>query len=207
MSARVPVNPSPVAWAGNNPGIYLRDTPDGPWTSLGLYFDITWSPKGRGHVMVLLAEPDTAAGLPDVNNVCITDNQPMCEYLLEGFMRKFPSFLGKVGLDGMSWHDMDSVHVDDRLPGAHVTTMRAGDVEAVMRLEDLGTPFGVECTTENSATKAHEMYAVFMEARGASMSVNGQALRGRVTDRQFFGKTMSTAFLAISEIWVEPGAR
>ena len=207
MSARVPVNPGTVEWAGNNPGIYLRDTPDGPWTALGLYFDITWSPRGRGHVMVLLGEPDTAAGLPEVNNVCITDNRPMCEYLLDRFMRKFPSFLGKIGLDGMSWHDLDDVRVDDQMPGSQVTTVRSGDIEAIMSLQQLGQPFGVECTAENSATGEHEMYAVFMEAGDASMSVNGQALRGRVTERQFFGRTMSTAFLAISEIWVATDAR
>jgi hypothetical protein len=34
--------------------------------------------------------------------------------------------------------------------------------------------------------------------------INGTALPGKVMDRQFFGQTMSTAFLALSETWVNP---
>jgi hypothetical protein len=57
---------------------------------------------------------------------------------------------------------------------------------------------------ENSATKAHEMYSVFLEAKSAAVSVNGTQLPGSVQSRQFFGRTMSTAFLAFSETWVTP---
>ena len=103
--------------------------------------------------------------------------------------------------------------VEDRLQAAiqgiveqtvGVGNVRA-NVTAEMDLRDLGEPFGVETTTENSATKAHEMYAVFFEAKDAALRINSNDLPGRVTDRQFFGRTMSTAFLALSEIWVRPG--
>lgn len=204
MSQRIPVNPGLVEWAGNNPGIYLRETPDGPWTGLGLYFDIVYSPKGRGHIMIVLDEPDTAAGFPQANNVCITSNRDLTHYMVDTFISKIPSFLGKVGLQGMSWHDMQSVRTEDKVPKRHSTILTADGVEAEMALETLAEPFAVETKTEHSATKQHEMYAVFLEAKDASMRVNDKPLTGRVTDRQFFGKTMSTAFLALSEIWVKP---
>ena len=69
---------------------------------------------------------------------------------------------------------------------------------------DMGTPLPVEVTKENSATKAHEMYSVFLEARSAEVRINGTPLPGQVAERQFFGRTMSTAFLAFSETWVTP---
>ena len=69
-----------------------------------------------------------------------------------------------------------------------------------------GAPIPVEVTRENSATKAHEMYSVFLEAKAASIVVNGSPLPGSVQNRQFFGRSMSTAFLAFSETWVTPAS-
>ncbi len=68
----------------------------------------------------------------------------------------------------------------------------------------IGRPFAVEVGPENAPTGAHDMYNLFFEARDASITVNGEALAGRVVDRLFFGRTMSTAFLALSETWVTP---
>ena len=48
------------------------------------------------------------------------------------------------------------------------------------------------------------MYSVFLEAGNAEVLVNGTSLNGVVANRQFFGRTMSTAFLAFSETWVTP---
>jgi len=76
-----------------------------------------------------------------------------------------------------------------------------------MRWSDMGDPLPVEVTAENSATKEHEMYSVFLEAKSAAITVNGSPLRGTVQSRQFFGRTMSTAFLAFSETWVTPASQ
>ena len=73
-----------------------------------------------------------------------------------------------------------------------------------MKWENLGEPFAVEVGPEDSATKEHDMFSVFLEAGDASIAVNGKKFSGQVVDRQFFGKTMSTAFLAFAEIWIEP---
>ena len=77
-----------------------------------------------------------------------------------------------------------------------------------MKLEliwrEMGEPLPVEVTAENSATKLHEMYSVFLEAKEAQVIVNGTPLSGRVAKRQFFGREMSTAFLAFSETWIIP---
>ncbi len=204
MNTRIPVNPGTVEWSGENPGIYLRDTADGPWTGLGIFFRVVLSPHGRGHTMIVLDEPDAAAGFPDAANICITDNKRMTKYLIEGFMSRFPSFKGKAALTGMSWHTLLSVRTEGDLEKQYSEIVTADGIEAVMTWKDMGEPFPVEVTPETSATRAHDMYSVFFEAKDASISVNGTPLRGRVSDRQFFGKTMSTAFLALSETWVTP---
>ena len=56
-----------VEWSGENPGISLKDNPDGPWTNLASFFRVVLSPYGRGHALVLLQSPGEAnppAGKP-----------------------------------------------------------------------------------------------------------------------------------------------
>lgn len=201
---KTPIHPGTVCWAGENPGIYLKDDPTGDWSALGVFFRIVLSPHGRGHTMIVLDQPDSNTGFPESNNLCITDNRDMTKYLIEEFMGKFPSFQGKSGLEGMTYLELDHVFSDGNLKDTYREVVRSGNVEAEMKWENLGEPFVVEVGPQDSATKQHDMDSVFLEASDASISVNGEKFSGGVVDRQFFGKTMSTAFIALAEIWVEP---
>ena len=84
------------------------------------------------------------------------------------------------------------------------TMVSGDDLEVTMTWSLLQEPFAAEVAAEASATGEHEMYSVFIESKNASISVNGRNLSGSVTTRQFFGKEMSTAFMAISETWLIP---
>ena len=141
----------------------------------------------------------------DETNFIITDNPQMMRWIVDGWVTKMPTFIGKAGLQHMSWLHLDSVH---KTPGDLKTeyreTLRGSGVTLDMIWQDMGPPLPVEVTVENSATKAHEMYSVFLEAKSAQIVVNGTPLPGSVQNRQFFGRTMSTAFLAFSETWVTP---
>ena len=53
-----------VEWSGENPGISLKDNPDGPWTNLASFFRVVLSPYGRGHALVLLQSPATPIRQP-----------------------------------------------------------------------------------------------------------------------------------------------
>jgi hypothetical protein len=163
------------------------------------------SPYGRGNAAIVLGAPDVAKGWPDETNFIITDNQRMMRWIVDGWVSKMPTFIGKAGLQHMSWLNLDSVH---KTPGDLKTeyreTLRGSGVTLEMIWQDMGSPIPVELTVENSATKEHEMYSVFLEAKSAIVKVNGTSLPGNVQSRQFFGRTMSTAFLAFSETWVTP---
>ena len=154
--------------------------------------------------MIVLDEPDSDTGFPDSNNLCITDNREMTKYLIQEFMSKFPSFQGKKGLEAMAYLELDKVFSDGDMKDSYREVVGSEGVEAEMKWEKLGQPFAVEVGPQDSATKMHDMDSVFLEAGDASISVNGRKFPGSVTDRQFFGKTMSTAFIALSEIWMEP---
>ena len=39
-----------VEWSGENPGISLKDQPEGSFVNLASFFRVVLSPHGRGHV-------------------------------------------------------------------------------------------------------------------------------------------------------------
>ena len=204
---RVAINPGRVDWSGENPGIYLKTDPAGEtYDTLALFFRVVLSPHGRGHAALVLGAPDAAEGWPAAPNLIMTDNQRMMRWIVDGWVARMPTFAGKAGLGAMAWLDCDAV---ERRPGDLKTryseTLRGSDVTVEMIWKDMGPPLPVEVTPETSATKAHEMYSVFLEAREAEIRINGTALAGQVAERRFFGRPMSTAFLAFSETWVTPG--
>ena len=202
---RISVNPGRVDWSGENPGIYLKTDAQGDYTALALFFRVVLSPHGRGHAAIVLSAPDSPKGWPEVANFIMTDNQQMMRWIVDGWVRKMPTFVGKTGLEAMTWLDCDAV---EKRPGdlksRYSETLRGSGVTVEMVWRDMGAPIPVEVTAENSATKEHEMYSVFLEAAQADILINGTALPGQVGERQFFGRPMSTAFLAFSETWVTP---
>lgn len=202
---RIPVNPGSIEWSGENPGIYLKSETSDNYSTLALFFRIVLSPHGRGIGAIILGEPEADDGFPNVPNLCITNNRSMMEYLIEGFVSKFPTFVGKLGLKGMSWHDVVTASRNNKtLPYSYSEELFSESVRIQLIWKHLQTPMAVEVGPDSSATKLHDMYAVFLEAGDAAISINDKKLNGNVADRQFFGKKMSTAFLAFSETWVTP---
>lgn len=202
---RTSINPGKVEWSGENPGIYLKEKLDGDYTTLGLFFRVVLSPYGNGTGAIILGDPDTSSGWPHVPNFIISDNQRLFAWLIEGWVRKMPTFIGRVGLETMTWIDLlGSTKYPTDLQSKYTETLIGKDIEVQMIWKKLGSPIPVELTKANSVTMAHEMYAVFLEAQEAEIIVNNTPLKGTVVSRQFFGKTMSTAFLALSETWVSP---
>lgn len=203
---RVSINPGRVEWSGENPGIYLKPRADSAsYSTLALFFRVVLSPFGRGHAAIVLGAPDAAKGWPETPNLLMTDNQRLMRWIVDGWVTKMPTFVGKAGLQAMSWLDCESV---EKRPGdlkaRYSETLRGSGVTVEMVWRDMGSPLPVEVTKENSATGEHEMVSLFLEARDAQVIVNGTPLAGSVAQRQFFGRTMSTAFLAFSETWITP---
>ena len=202
---RTAVNPGTVEWSGENPGIYLKNDPNKDYSVVAVFFRIVLSPHGRGVGAIVLGAPASATAYPEAPNFCLTDNSPMMEYLIANFVSKFPTFAGKKGLDAMSWHDVTDGKQDNRnMPHSFSEELVSEAVRLQMTWKGIKAPMAVEVGPEATATKAHDMYAVFAEATDASITINGTDLPGNVATRQFFGQTMSTAFLALSETWVTP---
>jgi hypothetical protein len=202
--AQGPINTGRVEWSGENPGIYFKAGNEGAWVALSVFFRVVTSPHGRGSGLLVLSEPDKAAGHPDALNFCITDNVPLMKYLVAGFVSKFASFRAAAALPHLTFHDVTFAQTRGDAKRNYEETMHTEGIQATLRWEDLDAPFAVDVAPAISATGTHQMYSVFLEAKRGSILVNGKPLPGNIIQRDFLGRRMSTAFLAFSETWITP---
>jgi len=191
-----------VDWSGDNPGIYLKETADGPFVSLMVWFRIALSAYGKGHALVLMEDPTRAIQWPQVANFCLSDNEPLARHLVENFCKKFGVFREAKAFASLPYLPLVRHEAAGDNLRSSVITASGPDIDVVLEWSKLGVPFAADVLPEQSATGAHEMYSVFVESEEASITVNGRRLRGRTFPRPFMGRTASSAFLACSETWL-----
>ena len=196
------VFPGTVEWSGENPGISLKATPDGPFVALASFFRVVLSPHGRGHALVLLQSPQEANPPPDRGNFCLHDNEALARYLVADFVSHFGAFKGQGGLDGLVYRKLDSVEASGDPASSYSETVRAGDLTVRLTWSGLGKPFCFALPPDKSATGKHHMPSLFVGCRDATASVNGRALPGKPVPREIAGHTITTAMLAFSETWI-----
>ena len=66
-----------VEWSGENPGISLKENPDGSFVVLASFFRVVLSPHGRGHALVLLQSPNDHSPRAERANYCLHDDEPL----------------------------------------------------------------------------------------------------------------------------------
>jgi hypothetical protein len=127
------VFPGTVDWSGENPGISLKETPDGPFVTLASFFRVVLSPHGRGHALVLLQSPQDATPPAARGNFCLHDNEPLARYLVAGFVAHFGAFKGQAGLDGLVYRPLDSVAATGDPASSYSEEVIAGDLTVLLR--------------------------------------------------------------------------
>ena len=170
LSKRIPVNPGQVEWSGDSPGIYLSRLPDGPYTAMGLFFRVVLSPHGTGTAMLVLGDPDKAAGWPDARNLCISDNQALCSYLIDGFVANMAHFRGKAGLPHVRHLPLTAARTVGSPNARFCEVVESGALVAEMSWEQLGKPFALEANKDQSPTGAHEMVSIRLHAGAAQIT-------------------------------------
>ena len=55
----------------------------------------------RGHAAIVLGAPDEAKGWPEVPKLIMTDNQRMMRWVIDGWVTKMPTFVGRAGKASM----------------------------------------------------------------------------------------------------------
>jgi hypothetical protein len=196
------VFPGTVEWSGENPGISLKESPDGPFVTLASFFRVVLSPHGRGHALVLLQSPQDANPSATRGNVCFHDNETLARYLVADFVAHFGAFKGQAGLGGLVYRRLDSVEAAGDPASSYSETVNAGDLTVRLTWSGLGRPFCFALPPDKSATGKHYMPSLFVGCRDATVTVNGRALPGKPVPREIAGHTITTAMLAFSETWI-----
>lgn len=189
-----------VEWSGENPGVSLKEKPDGPFVTLASFFRVVLSPYGRGHALVLLQAPGDGAA---ATNVCYHDNEKLARYLVSDFVSNFGAYKGLPGLKGLTYKKLDSVAAAGDPASTYSEIVKAGDQTIELKWTGLGKPFCFALTPDKSATGRHYMPSLFVGCADASVSVNGKRLPGKPVPREIAGHTISTAMLAFSETWIK----
>jgi hypothetical protein len=190
--------PGTVEWSGENPGIYLKSTPNGPFTTLASFFRVVLSPHGRGHVLVLVQPPGAYIRTP---SLCLTDNEPLARWLVAEFVSKFRAFQD-VALEELVYRKLESVESGGDPTNIYSETVKAGDVTITLTWSGLGVPFFFVNPPAVSATGRHHMPSLFVGCLDASIMVNGRRLPGTPIPREVAGRKMTSAMLAFSETWI-----
>ncbi len=196
-----PINfPGTVEWSGENPGVSLKETPDGPFVTLASFFRVVLSPHGRGHALVLLQAPQDGSA---ATNVCYHDNEKLARYLVSDFVANFGAYKGLPGLKGMTYKKLDAVAAGGDPASTYTETVKAGAETIELKWTGLGKPFCFAIPPDKSATGRHWMPSLFVGCQDASVTVNGKRLPGKPIPRDVAGHTISTAMLAFSETWIK----
>lgn len=199
-----PIHPGKIDWSGENPGIMLKESVDGPWSALALFFRIVYSPAGRGHALLLYEDPNVERGLPDVHNIMLHDNEELARYLMSNFIAKLGAFGGAPAYKAVQYVPIEKVYPSGDPRSRYTETIRAADVEVELIWEELGTPTALELPMELTGTKEHDMFSLLVESRKAQIRLNGKALKGTPIPREQAGIKTTTAFLYFSETWIWP---
>jgi hypothetical protein len=101
--------PGKVEWSGENPGISLKEDPNGPFTTLASFFRVVLSPHGAGHALVLMQSPHEANPPEAAANWCLTDNEPLARWLIAEYLSHFGAFRGIAGLAGLRFRKLYEV--------------------------------------------------------------------------------------------------
>lgn len=196
------VFPGTVEWSGENPGISLKQQPDGPFTTLASFFRVVLSPHGRGHALVLMQSPQDANPPADRGNLCLHDNEALARYLVTNFVANFGAFKGLPGLPGLAYRRLDSVQASGDPASSYSETVKAGELTVQLNWSGLGKPFCFVLPPDRSATGHHHMPSLFVGCQTATVTVNGRVLPGTPIPREVAGHAISTAMLAFSETWI-----
>ena len=204
MPLSSPIHPGQVVWTGENPGILLKENPDGPFSAIALFFRIYVSPAGRGTVLLLLDSPEEKRAFPEGCNLLLHDNQDLAEYLLETFILRLPAFAALPSCESLSLIPIEECRSegDPRVRYSEIIKADSLDIELVW--DGLGKPTALELPPELTGGKENELYTLLIESTNPSIHINRRRLPGSPVERVQAGIKTTTAFLYFSETWIRP---
>ncbi len=193
-----------IDWSGENPGMYLKESADGPFVTLLSFFRVVLSPHGRGHALVMIQDPRSPSGTAERPNLCLSDNETLARWLVADYVAQFAAFKGIPALSSLGYRSLKRCRREGDARRSYAEIIEAEGLDIRLSGEGLGEPFALQLSPEKSATGRHLMLSVFAGAQEGIATVNGRRLPGRAVPREMAGRQITTAFLAFCESWIRP---
>jgi hypothetical protein len=185
------VDPHDVVLTGENSFIRLSNDGGATVADRVSHWRINWSPAGAGHALFI--ESSLTGNGPRV----YTDNAGVARFL----QRTIESMLYKPFSDeSLPLIDAEFDQTGDSLSTVEERIVSSKD-DIIMAYWDLMTPF---ILTQPPGERPLGVYSTFLPARGAQLSVNGEAATAKVFLSERFGRPSSSCCLAWSESWTRP---
>ena len=187
------VDPGEVVMTGENSFIRLSDDGGKTLVDRVSHWRVLWSPAGPGHAL-FIDSPLTGTG-PRV----YADNIGMARYL----QRRIEIFLhAPFGDESLPVADAEFERTGSALATLE-ERIASDDGEIILAWWDL-LPAFVITVPPGQQNRPIGVYSTFFPARGAQLSVNGEAATAKPFPQDRSGKASSSCVLAWSETWVGP---
>ena len=132
--------PGTVEWSGENPGISLKEDPNGPFVSVASFFRVMLSPHGRGHALMLMMSPQEANHPADRGNFCFSDNEKLARWLVSDFVSYFGAWKDTPGLTNLVYRPLESAARSGDSRSEYSETVKAGSMTIALTWRQLGKP-------------------------------------------------------------------
>ena len=187
------VDPHDVVMTGENSFIRLSNDGGKTMTDRVSHWRVLWSPAGQGHAL-FMESPLSGDG-----PVVYADNAGIVRYL----QRTIEVLLHQPFAD----ESLPIIDAEFTRTGNSLATVEeritTDDDAIVLSWWDLMKPF-ILTMPPGAMQRPLGVYSTFIPARGAQLSVNGEASRAKVFPQERFGKPSSSCCLAWSESWTKP---
>lgn len=187
------VDPNAVVMTGENS--FIRLSNDGGKTIVDRvsHWRVLWSPAGQGHAL-FIESPLTGNG-PRI----YADNAGVARFL----QRTIEVLLyGEFSNEALPVIDAEFQRTGNSLSTVEERVVSDED-EIILAYWDLMAPF-VLTMPPGAMNRPLGVYSTFVPARGAQLSVNGEAAGAKLFLMDRFGKPASSCCLAWSETWTKP---
>jgi hypothetical protein len=186
------VDPHDVVMTGENS--FIRLSSDGGKTIADRvsHWRVLWSPAGQGHALFI---ESTLLNKKQI----YSDNAGVARFL----QRTIELMLHQPFADGsLPIVDAKFERTGNSLSAVEERIVSRKD-EIILTWWDFMAPF-VLTMAPGTMNRPLGVYSTFIPARGAQLSVNGQAAPGKVFPQERGGRASSSCVLAWSETWTKP---
>ena len=189
------VDPNNVVMTGENSFIRLSDDGGKTIADRVSHWRVLWSPAGQGHALFI--ESRLTGKRPRI----YADNAGVARFL----QRTIETLLYKEFAD----ESLPIVDAEFQRTGNALSTVEervvSDEDEIILAYWDLMAPF-VLTMPPGAMSRPLGVYSTFLPARGAQLSVNGEAASAKLFLMDRFGKPASSCCLAWSETWTRPAS-